>query len=65
MKFGSSEKIKDVSVNYEGALYDHFPVNCILDLHVATSCNDDFKNIVNEFINWMSVTFYNVVCITW
>ena len=51
-----AEMVKDVSVDYEGALYDHFPVNCILDLHVAASCKDDLNDIVNEFVNWKKIS---------
>ena len=51
-----ADKIKDVSVDYGSALFDHFPVKCILDWNIGSSHSVDFNYVINEFVNWKKIS---------
>ena len=55
-----SEKIAkivtDVSISYEEALYDHFPVKCTLDWHLGPSFSSSCKCAKTEYVNWRKMS---------
>ena len=53
---GLTECVFDVQIDYEGALYDHFPIYC--NLTVDFTCHDDKDErlLVEEFVNWNAMS---------
>ena len=49
-------KILDVTINYETALYDHFPLFFFLDITFDTWPVSDKEVVIREFVNWNKMT---------
>ena len=49
-------KISNVAVNYEIALFDHFPLFFSLDIDLDASLVSDKEAIVKEFVNWKKMS---------
>ena len=53
---GMKEKIMDVAVNYEIALYDHFPMFFYVDIVLDASFAGVKEDMIREFVNWNKMT---------
>ena len=61
---GMKDMINDVTVNYEIALYDHFPLYFILNIILDVSFVNDKEDVIKEFINWNKMTANDKILIT-
>ena len=51
-----NDMVMNISVNYDRAIFDHFPLSCSLNIHTDVFCFNDAEKIIHEFVNWNRMT---------
>ena len=58
------DKVLDVSVNYETALYDHFPLSFFLNVILDVPLVNDKEVLLKEFVNWNKMSVADKILIS-
>ena len=51
-----AEMVVNISVDYDRAIFDHFPLSCSLNIHTGIFHISDTEKIIQEFVDWNRMT---------